>query len=193
MVEPMIAWMGQKLAEKALDRAVTTGGRKPQRHDLSVSGAEATSDLDITVKYTLPYLRGAKAPVVLTLRRLDHSAEDLTLPMVLGETARVRVKRGRYRITAAILELSPWLGAAPTLHAFGSQLLWLGGNGTAKACIRPDPVIVRSAGPPPPVGLSRPGCLLCGVPPLTYGLCLEHRLHVARYVVEVMLPRIRAS
>jgi len=145
------------------------------------------------VKYTLPYLRGAKAPVVLTLRRLDHPAGDPTLPMVLGETARVRVKRGRYRITAAILELSPWHGAAPTLHAFGSQSLWLDGNGTAKACIRPDPVLIRSAGPPPPVSFRRPGCLMCGVPALTYGLCLDHRLHVARYVVEVMVPRIRAS
>ncbi|KZB80303.1 hypothetical protein [Amycolatopsis regifaucium] len=95
MVEPVIAWVGRKLAEKALDRAVTAGGRKPQWHDLSGQGAEATSDLDITVKYTLPYYRGAKAPVILTL------------PMVLGETARVRLNRGRYRITASILELSP--------------------------------------------------------------------------------------
>ncbi|UUV30286.1 hypothetical protein NQK81_36840 [Amycolatopsis roodepoortensis] len=64
MVESVIAWIGQKVAEKTLDR-------KSRRHDLSVPGAEATSDLDITVKYTLPYRRSAKAPVRLISQRVD--------------------------------------------------------------------------------------------------------------------------
>ncbi|WP_037303549.1 hypothetical protein [Amycolatopsis orientalis] len=189
MVEPVIAWVGQKLAEKALDRAMATDGRKPRRHDLSVQGAEATSDLDITVKYVLPYCRGAKAPVVLTLRRLDESAENLTLPMVLGETARVRLKRGRYRITAAILELSPRHDAAPTLHAFGAQLLWLGGNGTAKACIRPAPVIVLPPEAPRPgtfVDFMR--CRMCASPVMMFGLCRVHTDQVVRYVREKFAP-----
>ncbi|RSN65010.1 hypothetical protein DMH01_00990 [Amycolatopsis sp. WAC 04182] len=193
MVDAMITWIGQKLAEKALDRAVPSGGRKRQRHDLSVQGAEATSDLDITVKYTLPYCRGAKAPVVLTLRRVDRFTESLRLDMVLGETARVRLKRGRYEITAKIHELSPRLGPEPILHAVGSQLLWLGGNGTAKACIRPAPVLIRAAGSPPAVGFRRPGCLMCDGPEGNYGLCLDHRLHVSRYIVEVLVPRMRAA
>ncbi|MFJ8910001.1 hypothetical protein [Amycolatopsis sp. NPDC102389] len=196
MVDAMITWIGQKLAEKALDRAVTSAGRKRQRHDLSVQGAEATSDLDITVKYTLPYYRGAKAPVVLTLRRLDRHPgheESLRLDMVLGETARVRLKRGRYEITAKIHELSPRLGPSPILHAVGSQLLWLGGNGTEKACIRPAPVLIRAAGSPPAAGFKRPGCLMCDGPGRNYGLCLDHRLHVSRYLVEVLVPRMRAA
>ncbi|QXV62477.1 hypothetical protein [Amycolatopsis sp. TNS106] len=193
MVDALITWIGQKLAEKALDRAVTTGGRKPQRHDLSVQGAEVTSDLDVTVQYTLPYCRGAKAPVVLTLRRLDRFGESLTVPTVLGESACVRLNRGRYEITAKVLELSPRHGQAPILHAVGSQLVWLGGNGTAKVRLRPDPVLVRSAGSPPPAGLRRPGCRMCDIHEVHFGLCLDHRLHVSRYIVEVLVPRMRAA
>ncbi|MFI9456521.1 hypothetical protein [Amycolatopsis sp. NPDC052450] len=195
MVDAVITWIGQKFAEKALDRAVASGGRKRQRHDLSVQGAEATSDLDITVKYTLPYCRGAKAPVVLTLRRVDRFTESLRLDMVLGETARVRLKRGRYEITAKIHELSPRLGPEPILHAVGSQLLWLGGNGTAKACIRPAPVLIRAPkeSAPKQTGFWLKACPMCGGPGAGYALCPAHSLHVSRYIVEVLVPRMRAS
>ncbi|MGY6650914.1 hypothetical protein ACXIZN_01985 [Amycolatopsis sp. TRM77291] len=144
MVESVIAWIGQKVAEKTLDRMVTVGDRNTRRHDLSVEGAEATSDLDIIVKYTLPYWRSAKAPVRLILQRVDGYPETLSLPMVLGETLRVRLRRGTYEITAWVVQLSLLHGQTETVHAVGWQRLWLGHNRTKKARLRPAPVLVEA-------------------------------------------------
>ncbi|MFI5563499.1 hypothetical protein ACIA2T_29810 [Amycolatopsis japonica] len=145
MVEPLIVWIG-KVVEKTFDRAMTASDRKTRRHDLSIEGAEATSDLDIIVKYTLPYWRGAKAPVRLTLQRVDGYPETQILRMVLGETLRVRLKRGTYEITAWVVQLSPQLGQTETLHAVGWQRVWLGHNRTKKARLRPAPVLVQAPG-----------------------------------------------
>ncbi|MFK0250144.1 hypothetical protein ACIQUM_36045 [Amycolatopsis azurea] len=205
MVEPVIAWIGQKLGEKALDWVVTPGNRKARRHDLTGQGAEATSDLDITVKYDLPYWRGAKAPVRLTFRKLDGAPEYLSLPAVLGETARVRLKRGTYEITARVLQLSPRHDRAEILHAVGSQVFWLGHNRTRKARLRPAPALVQAPkrlGPKPsakkrptpaggtPVGGGRIGakpvrppsrtkCPLCDSLATHSGLCLVHAAALA--------------
>ncbi|MEU9688332.1 hypothetical protein [Amycolatopsis japonica] len=153
MVEPVITWIG-KVVEKTFDRAMTASDQKTRRHDLSVEGAEATSDLDIIVKYTLPYWRGAKAPVTLTLRKIDGHPEILTVPAVLGETARVRLRRGVYEITATVLQLPPVLGRAATLHAVGTERVWLGHNRVKKARLRPVPVLVQA---PRRVGPKRSG------------------------------------
>ncbi|RSN27006.1 hypothetical protein DMC61_26510 [Amycolatopsis sp. WAC 04169] len=147
MVEPLIAWIGKKVVDTTADRLVAAGDRKVRRHDLSVEGAEPTSDLDLIVDYTLPYCRGAKAPVVVTLYRVEGSATHLIVRMVLRETAHLRLKRGTYDITATVLELSPVRDQA-TQHAVGRERVWLGHNRTKKVRIRPVPVLVQAPKPP---------------------------------------------
>ncbi|RSN18486.1 hypothetical protein DMC63_17600 [Streptomyces sp. WAC 05977] len=148
MVEPLIALIGKKVVDTTADRLVAAGDRKVRRHDLSVEGAEPTSDLDLVVDYTLPYWRGAKAPVEVILRRIEGSAANLIVRMVLRETARLRLRRGTYDITATVLELSPIRGGAAKLHAVGTDLVWLGENRTKKVRIRPVPVLVQAPKPP---------------------------------------------
>ncbi|MBE1572987.1 hypothetical protein ACFORH_30300 [Amycolatopsis roodepoortensis] len=154
MVEPLIALFGKKVVDTTADLLVAAGDRKTRRHDLSVEGAEPTSDLDLIVDYTLPYWRGAKAPVEVILRRIEGSGANLVVRMVLRETARLRLRRGTYDITATVLELSPVPDGAAKLHAVGTDRVWLGENRTRKVRIRPAPVLVQA---PKPLKAKRSG------------------------------------
>ncbi|AGM08552.1 hypothetical protein [Amycolatopsis keratiniphila] len=217
MVEPVIAWIGKKVVDSTADRLVAAGDRKTRRHDLSVDGAEPTSDLDIIVDYTLPYWRGAKAPVEVILRRIEGSAVNLIVRMVLKETARLRLKRGTYDITATVLELSPVRDQA-TQHAVGRERVWLGHNRTKKVRIRPVPVLVQAPKParktsaapqhtlpdlPPggrrigqpsgkPRALDLTTCCSCGAPALYFGLCQNH-LYIVMTAMRLKFPPAKAS
>ncbi|MFE0026492.1 hypothetical protein [Amycolatopsis sp. NPDC059021] len=143
-----LIWLAQRLAEKGFDRIfdrVVDGPRiaapppfaaPPQpvrRHDLTVAGAQATSDVDFAVRHHL--LAQGRKPVILTFQKFNDTTTGTTLPMVLGDTAHVTLPRDHYFVTALIIDLPGKRGAMPTLRGVGWAQPYVADNHTAKITI----------------------------------------------------------
>ncbi|MFI5588870.1 hypothetical protein ACIA5G_27710 [Amycolatopsis sp. NPDC051758] len=123
-----------RLAERAVDR-VLDGPRRTIQPPLPVhrhwlAAADATSDLDVFVAPVAG--RSARQPVILAFQSAPHRGDGaprgLALPMVLGETAHLRLPRGDYLISALIVDLPAAFGGAPVLRGIGQVRHWLAGN-----------------------------------------------------------------
>jgi hypothetical protein len=146
MVDPVVTgalvWLVQRLLDKGFDRifdaALDTRNRAqppargtlapmvaPRRHDLTVDGAQGTSDLDVTVR---PHLQLGRAPVILTFQKFGTNSGGTTFPMVVGDTAHLTLRRDHYLIAALVVDLPRKAGAKPTLRGLGWTQQWVADN-----------------------------------------------------------------
>ncbi|WP_370947947.1 hypothetical protein AB5J62_10255 [Amycolatopsis sp. cg5] len=142
MVDPILVgaliWLLDRLAGRGVDwlfdNAVGRGRAAPQlkRHDLTSPGAQATSDVDFTVRHHLAHVR---SPVILTFQKFSDKSTGITLPMVLGDTAHVTLPRNHYFVTALIIDLPKNHGDLPVLRGLGWAQPFVADNHTAKITI----------------------------------------------------------
>ncbi|MFD9895397.1 hypothetical protein ACFWY9_39155 [Amycolatopsis sp. NPDC059027] len=144
-----LIWLAQRLAEKGFDRIfdrVVDGPRiaapapapfaappPVRRHDLTVAGAQGTSDVDFAVRHHL--LAQGRKPIILTFQKFNDTTTGTTFPMVLGDTAHVTLPRDHYFVTALIIDLPGKRGAMPTLRGVGWAQPYVADNHTAKITI----------------------------------------------------------
>ncbi|SDY11270.1 hypothetical protein SAMN05421504_104544 [Amycolatopsis xylanica] len=136
-----LIWLLDRLAGRGVDwlfdNAVGRGRNAlaaPQvkRHDLTAPGAQATSDVDFTVRH---HLAQTRSPVILTFQKFSDKSTGITLPMVLGDTAHVTLPRNHYFVTALIIDLPKNSGDLPTLRGLGWAQPFVADNHTAKITI----------------------------------------------------------
>jgi hypothetical protein len=177
VVDPILVgallWLGDRLGGRAVDKLFDSafdqpaGNARPElpavrarRHDLTVAGAQGTSDVDITVRH---HLARTRVPVILTFQKFQDSSTGTTFLMVLGDTAQVTLPRNDYLVTALIIDPPPTAAAKPTLHGLGWVRRWVAGNDTEKITIttaHPTDELVEK------IGLKKPdGSLLFTIPP----------------------------
>lgn len=171
MVDPFLigalVWLSERLAGRGVDRLFDSAFDRPRlsvtqakRHDLSVAGAQATSDVDLTVRH---HLARTRVPVILTFQKFGDRSTGTTFPMVLGDTAQVTLPRDHYFITALIVDLPTTQMAKPTLRGLGWAQPWVAGNHTATITIatqHPTDELVEK------IGLKKPdGSVLFTLPP----------------------------
>ncbi|GAA4530719.1 hypothetical protein [Amycolatopsis samaneae] len=149
-----LIWLAKRLAEKGFDRifdrvvdgqqlavppppspfAATRFTAPPvRRHDLTVAGAQGTSDVDIAVRHHLA-AQGRK-PVILTIQKFSDTTNGTPFPMVLGDTAHLTLPRDHYFLTALIVDLPSRRGEMPTLRGVGWAQPYVADNHTAKLTI----------------------------------------------------------
>jgi hypothetical protein len=133
---------------------------RARRHDLTVAGAQGTSDVDFTVRH---HLARTRVPVILTFQKFGDPSTGTTLPMVLGDTAQLTLPRNHYLVTALIIDLPTTPGAKPTLRGLGWVQPWVADNHTAAITIataHPTDELVEK------IGLKKPdGSMLFAIPP----------------------------
>lgn len=152
MVDPVVTgaliWLVQRLLDKGFDRIFDAFDSPkqapspfqpaqapmvaPQRHDLSVDGAQGTSDVDIDVRHHPHALR---APVILTFQKFGTTSGGATFPMELGDTAHLTLRRDHYLIAALVMALPRTAGAKPTLRGVGWTQEWVAANQVRKVAI----------------------------------------------------------
>lgn len=145
MVDPILVgaliWLLDRIAGRGVDwlfdNAVgrgrgTLAAPRVKRHDLTSPGAQATSDVDFTVRHHLAQTRSS---VILTFQKFSDKSTGITLPMVLGDTAHVTLPRNHYFVTALIVDLPKNSGDLPTLRGLGGAQPFVADNHTAKIAI----------------------------------------------------------
>ncbi|MFD8496260.1 hypothetical protein [Amycolatopsis sp. NPDC059657] len=145
MVDPILVgaliWLLDRIAGRGVDwlfdNAVGRGrgalsAPQVKRHDLTSPGAQATSDVDFTVRH---HLAQTRSPVILTFQKFSDKSTGITLPMVLGDTAHVTLPRNHYFVTALIVDLPKNSGDLPTLRGLGWAQPFIADNHTAKITI----------------------------------------------------------
>ncbi len=163
MVDPVVTgalvWLVQRLLDKGFDRIFDALDAPKQnavspfqpmvatrRHDLSVEGAQGTSDLDVDVRAHLLWKR---SPVILTFQKFGTTSGGATLPMVLGDTAHLTLRRDHYLIAALVVALPNAAGAKPTLRGVGWSHEWVADNHVRQVTIttrQPTTELVRELG-----------------------------------------------
>lgn len=171
MVDPFLigalVWLSERLAGRGVDWFFDSAFDRPRlsvtqakRHDLTVAGAQATSDVDFTVRH---HLARTRVPVILTFQKFGDRSTGTTFPMVLGDTAQVTLPRDHYFVTALIVDLPTTQTAKPTLRGLGWAQPWVAGNHTATITIatqHPTDELVEK------IGLKKPdGSVLFTLPP----------------------------
>src|SRR5262249_51116669 len=153
MVEPVIpgalVWFLQRILDKGFDRLLDGAADRfdkpelslpaaipamvaPRRHDLSVAGAQVTTDVDIAVRH-LVFAR--RVPVILTFQKSGTDVGAATVPMCLGDTAHLTLRRDLYLITAMVVTHATSARAKPTLHGIGWTQEWVADNDVRKLTI----------------------------------------------------------
>ncbi|GAB1514363.1 hypothetical protein [Actinophytocola sp. KF-1] len=137
MVDPVVTgaliWLARRVVDRGFDRIfdATFDARQrqpavtPRRHDLSVDGAQGTSDLDVDVRY---HHFAGRMPVILTFQKFGTNSGGTTFPMVLGDTAHLTLRRDHYLVAALVVGLPDQAGAAPTLQGVGWTHEWVADN-----------------------------------------------------------------
>jgi hypothetical protein len=141
-----LAWLAQRIAAESVSRIVdrafdarppTAWEKAPdasevRRHDLS-RGAFPTSDADVIV--TDRGARIGRAPVILTFQTIADQSSGIPFPMVLGDVAHVRLRRGHHLVTALVLDLPARPDAIPVLLSVGWSTPWIASNKTETVTI----------------------------------------------------------
>ena len=157
MVDPLVSgalvWLGQRLLDKGFDRVLDAAfdslrppAVAPRRHDLSVNGAQGTSDLDVGIHF---HGAESRSPVILTFQKFGTTAGGVTFPMVLGDTAHLTLRRDHYLVAALVVTLPSRSDARPTLRGVGWTHEWVADNHVREVAIttqHPTEALVKELG-----------------------------------------------